>query len=687
MKLELQLCLAALFVGVFSFSAQARTKDPAEAAFKEKFGQDVREVRRTRTTADDAEFAKRLLTEANSDKHDPALTLYIYEQSYEFGLRDARGYPTASQALDKLLEKTETRTYDIAEMRLALYEKWHEAEPERDSADSEALIDRCMQLARESIESDETDKALKLLNRVSRFATRIDSPRKNDVRDSISDLVRMRKTLEKIAELEEAMGTDPKAADKLAMIFLADLDDPVEAESYANQMFDQVLADKVRLAAMGFEFTTPDQASQAGAFYYSLVTESKTSDSIAMLIRARVWLTEYLSRNLPEDQAPTIKATKETLAEIDSDLLKRGIGKKLRRKLSSVLRGDGQFGRPADVQAAIDKAVEWLYTQHKGERHWEIDPANHRNYGGYTALVVYALLMADEEPKLNGDLSRAIYFMMNHNMTGVYGRCFRIHAWEVMPRRERYRQTLTQDVSWIRKAGTRHGFWGYTATGKDVIPGSRLDMSTTLAGGLGLWIGEAVGGISAKQVYWERTARALIDHQLEDNGWSYNPATMTKSTGSMTAAGLTLLHASYPHLGDVTKKQADKAIERGMKWMDENFSPTTNVNKGGRHHYYFAAVQHVGLFSGRKEFKELDWYDAIAEHLLKSQTAAGSWGTGVSDTAFAIAFLCRGGIVYEGSEHEEFHTESESESESETEAEDEAEPEVGEEQPQAADTE
>lgn len=658
MSTSLRLCVAILLICTTSISVQAKATDPAEIAFKEKFGQAVREVRLTRTTGDDAEFAQRLLTEADSGNHDPALTLLLYKKAYEFGLRDKRGFEAADQSLDKLLEKDETNPFDVGEMRVALFEKWYEAEPDRDPADYEAFIDHCLQLSRESIKLGDSERALKLLNRVNRFASRIDSPRKNDVRDSITDLVRTRKTLEEIAELEAILDTDPTAADKLAMVYLAHLDNPDKASLYAHDMDDLALAAKVLLAATDFDLATPEGASEAGMFYFSLVTDKKTRQPVPMLIRARVWLTEFLSRDhddLDEEaQAQAIQAARDTLGEIDAELLKRGIGKKLRRKMSSLLRGEGQFDRPAEIQAAIDKGVEWLYLQHNEETHWDKDQPGHRNYAGYTALVVYALLMADEEPKLNGDLSRAVHFMMNADMKGIYPICFRIHAWEVLPRRERYRQTLMQDVNRLRQGATRHGFWGYTLSGNDVKPGSRLDLSTTLAGGLGLWIGEEVGGIAAKKVFWERTARALIDHQLADNGWSYNPATEKTGTGSMTAGALALLHASYPHLGEATKTKTDEAIARGMKWMDENFDATKNVNRGGFKNYYFAAVQHAGLFSGRRDFRELNWYESIAEHLVKTQAPNGAMGS-VEETAFAIAFLCRGGIVYEpsGSEHGE----------------------------------
>lgn len=659
--LKALLCVGVLLLCGLTGSARAQASGPAtqaeaaeaaaraEAAFDEKFGDQVREVRLTRETDDDAKFAERLLSEARSGDHDTGLTRVLYEKAYAFGLRDPAGYRAAGEALDLLLEADDARRFDVAELRLALLEKWHKEAADGRGPDFEGFIDRGLALSREAIEAGEADWALRFLNRVNRLASRIDSPRKSDIRDTIIDLVRLRKTLDEIARLEEALGTRPGAADELAMVYLADLDEPAEAVAYADRMQDRALAEKVRLAATGFEQATAEQAAEAGRFYFDLFSDNQTRDPVAMLIRARVWLSEYLSREPGDAQA--VQAAKDTLGEIDQQLLQRGIGKKLRRKMSSLLRGEGRFDRPADIQAAIDKGVEWLYSRHNDERHWEQDNPSHRNWGGYTALVVYALLMADEDPRINADLSRATHFMMNAELKGTYALCFRIHAWEVMPRRERYRQVLMRDVQRLRQGATRHGFWGYTMSGNDVKPGSRLDVSTTLAGGLGLWIGEEVGGVSPKAIYWERIARGLIKHQLADDGWCYNPATGQTSQGAMTAGALALLHAAYPHLGEATKNKADEAIERGLKWMDAHFSPTTNVNRAGFKNYYFAAVQHAGLFAGRRSFGEMDWYDSIAEHLVKTQSADGAMGD-VAETAFAVAFLCRGGLDYEPSDSE-----------------------------------
>ncbi|MEO0477188.1 MAG: hypothetical protein AAF085_14660 [Planctomycetota bacterium] len=209
-------CAGLLIVFTSTLTAQEDTPDAvvteaeaareaAEAAYKEKFFEDERNVRGTRVTNDDAEFAQRLYTEAGSGEYDAYLSRLLYEKAYAFGLRDKRGYQAAYDSLDKLLELDASRQYEIVEMRLALMEKWKDDDPELTDPDPEAVIDTCLELSRAWGAAGDHDRAMKLLNRANRYAMRIDSPRKNDVRDGITDLTRMRKTLEKIAELEEAI--------------------------------------------------------------------------------------------------------------------------------------------------------------------------------------------------------------------------------------------------------------------------------------------------------------------------------------------------------------------------------------------------------------------------------------------------------------------------------------------------
>lgn len=632
-------------------TASLAQADQATVGFMLLFGDDVRAVEATEQTEDDARLAERLFQEAESGQHADALTMLLYEKTYEYGMKDLTGYPTADQALGRMLEKDDARSREIGDMRLALLEKWIATERDENQQglnvlNPDELIDLYLDQSRLAAEARDIEQAIKYLRRCNEFTSKTRSPRRNEIKEAIGELYQLRKLLKDIAELEEQLDADPAAAGKLAMIHLTEFDDPAKAATYADRMSDKQLAAKIRLAAMDFELATADNAKDTGAFYLGLVNDGQARQPVPMLIRAKAWLTEYLSRRQGGDQE--IKAVNDMLAQVDQGLLRQGVGQKLARIMAGRVRGDGQFERPADIQAAIDRGVAWLYTMRDPERQWEQDAETHRNWGGYTALAVYALLMADEDPQANRDLNRATNFMMNADLKGTYALCFRIHAWEVLPQRERFRRVLQRDVLALRGGLTRHGFWGYTMTGKDVVPGKKLDLSTTLAGGLGIWIGEEVGGISPKASDWERIARGIIRHQREDSGWAYNAAASEVSHGSMTAGALALLHAGYPHLSDETKTKVDESIAGGMKWMDENFSPTTNVNRGNFTNYYFAAVQHAGIFAARRDFREMDWYESIAKHLLQSQFGDGSWGS-VQETAFAIAFLCRGGIVYEPS--------------------------------------
>ncbi len=648
---RLRLALLALLVIAGLMTAARAQADQAAVGFTVLFGDEARAVDNTEATDDDARFAEKLFGEAESAQHPPELTIRLYEKAYHYGLRDVTGFAVADRALGRLVEKDATRSLEVGEMRLVLLEKWHESErskeeSQRNAAVAEDLIDQYLLLGRLALDAREIDRALKYLQKGVDFATRSRSPRKGELTDAIMDLYQTRKLLKEIEQLQGLLATDATAADKLAMIYLTQLDDPAQAATYVERMQDQALAASIRLAATEFEVATPANAKDAGAFYLGLVTDGKAPKPVPMLIRAKVWLTEYLSRE--EGEVQEIKLAHDMMGQVDQALLAQGVGQKLGRKMAGKVRGDGQFARPADVQAAIDLGVRWLYTQRDPQRHWEQDPETHRNWGGWTSLAVYALLMADEDPQTNSALNRAANFVMNADLKGTYPLCFRIHVWEVLPQRERFRKVLTSDVSKLRGGMTRYGFWGYTMAGNDVDPDKKLDLSTTLAGGLGVWIGESVGGIKPKPADWERIALALIKYQREDFGWAYNPALADVSHGSMTAGALALLYASYPHLTDQTKAKVDQTIAQGVKWMDANFSPTTNVNRGSFTNYYFAAVQHAGLFSGQREFRDMDWYESIKKHLLETQFPDGSWGN-VQETAFAIAFLCRGGIIYEPS--------------------------------------
>src|SRR6185503_1301932 len=98
----------------------------------------------------------------------------------------------------------------------------------------------------------------------------------------------------------------------------------------------------------------------------------------------------------------------------------------------------------------------------------------------------------------------------------------------------------------------------------------------------------------------------FIKNQLADGGWNYMGTSET--TGSMTAAGLTVLFITqdYLHakdalqLGGERGQPYQKSLDLGLQWMDKNFSATDNPGRAGHYFYYMYGVERVGMASGYK---------------------------------------------------------------------------------------
>src|SRR5256885_10254039 len=96
---------------------------------------------------------------------------------------------------------------------------------------------------------------------------------------------------------------------------------------------------------------------------------------------------------------------------------------------------------PAEVDAAIAKGKQFLYSLQRPEGRWEPDPQRKGNshhdhpkmqgatWGGFTALATYALLASGENPQ-DPRLAKAIEFLKGADMTGVYAVGVRCLGWQ-----------------------------------------------------------------------------------------------------------------------------------------------------------------------------------------------------------------------------------------------------------------
>jgi hypothetical protein len=330
------------------------------------------------------------------------------------------------------------------------------------------------------------------------------------------------------------------------------------------------------------------------------------------------------------------------------------------------LNGAAHAATPVEVNAAISRACRYLYSRQNPKGQWENDTVRkgmehdfaHRQgdtFGGFTAVAVYALLSAGEDPQ-DARLQKAITFLENADMVGIYSLGLRANVWTQLPPTKIYREMSQRDAKLIilemqtGKENPARGFWDYGAGhGLDLHAAApRFDHSVSQYGVLGLWAC-AQNGVDIKRSVWEMIDDGWKRHQYPDGGWAYEsaPPQPTTETLSMTAAGVATLFVTQemlnPNIGaECRGNVADDHIERALDWIAVHFDEIKNA-------YGYYGVQRIGAASGRKYFGTIDWYAVGAEKLVKSQNADGSWigaAGGMEDpipcTAFSLLFLARG---------------------------------------------
>ena len=457
-------------------------------------------------------------------------------------------------------------------------------------------------------------------------------------------LARQQEVKDLIAKL--AANPDDEATTKrLADIFLFEYDRPERAKTYIDTLGDESTKAKLALVLGEFESLTESQCLELAEWYRLRGEAEGAANPVAMHIRAKAYYERYLTLHLTQD-AQRIDVIR-TKWQVDRALSRLGVGMKKARRLVRDVRGGGAID--PRIEQAIARGVQWLYANQDAETYWESDTkTSDRDYGGSTAVACYALTMAGEDPQSNPQLRQAVDWVFKLPMQGTYSVCFRAHLWETLEANAVADNVMRRDARRMVRGGFKDGTHGYI-----IEPQTKVgDMSTTLAAYLTYWLGE-IGGIeSATDMHWSQMCYTLIKRQNEDGSWAYRPD--REANLAMTAAAMTILlmAKNEDHFIDEFaeyRPDFDAALDKGFYWLSANYSAAPG---GNWPNYALAAVQHVGLLAERKHFGDQDWYGQAAEALIKSQAEDGSWPVGegrakITNTAFAVIFLARGGMEYD----------------------------------------
>ncbi len=309
------------------------------------------------------------------------------------------------------------------------------------------------------------------------------------------------------------------------------------------------------------------------------------------------------------------------------------------------------FASVTDEQVGdtIDRMKEYLfYKQDPQTGSWEFRSrsgglaSDALQIGGETALVTLALLISGESAQ-NPKIARAVKFLREVKMKGLYAVAIRAHVWAHLP--PDYIPLLEMDASWLINAANRHklGLFDYQP-----IPSDRVDHSSTQYGMLGLWEASK-RGLRIPNKYWERWVLHFINAQRDDGGWTYSSNPDGITTGSMTAAGLTALYVGQQQLYRDRKtpdQRVTQAITKGLAWLDQRFEGHNNPNANEWTYYYLYGIERVALSSGISYLNGKDWYQTGASHIVQKVQEDDSGG--IDDefvsTAFALMFLSRGRV-------------------------------------------
>lgn len=311
--------------------------------------------------------------------------------------------------------------------------------------------------------------------------------------------------------------------------------------------------------------------------------------------------------------------------------------------------------------AAVERGVEWLLLQQQRDGTWSHEELRHPS--GQTALAAYTLLKAGLPPGhaavqrarawIEAELPETTYTLGVELML-----CGALREPALEPRVRAMVQRLQDSAL--------EGEWGYPLTHADPVWIDRVgrpDLSNTQYAVLGLRSAAHLGVEAPRRLWQDVFERTLayqespraVDSELllgrkvsgrvDAAGFCYVRDGSAAPSGSMTAAGVTVLGVAREMLGKSfgarRERQIEESWEHAVRWLAANWSVSSNPGSGGWHKYYLYGLERVGSVWQTEELLGKRWFDEGAAELITTQAENGSWGDSNPDTCFAVLFLTR----------------------------------------------
>jgi hypothetical protein len=315
------------------------------------------------------------------------------------------------------------------------------------------------------------------------------------------------------------------------------------------------------------------------------------------------------------------------------------------------------------VNAAIDRGVQYVRSQHTKQRQWEglfLSIAAGQD-GGVTALATLALLNCGATAQ-DREVASGLDYLRTVPPTATYPVGLQTMVF-AEARQAKDRNLIQRNVDWLIRAAYRKNGriagWHYQA---DPI---MWDGSNTQYALLGLYAGKQAGARIDPQV-WEQLEQLYRERMKADGPttgyWTYQDDGPSFTMTVAGVCGLLIagmgLDASQQRLDPASgvaaacgRYRADDQLGRGLNWIGNHFA-FAGAKRSKSTFYNIYGIERVGRLSGLRFLGNKDWYREGCKELVSTQKPDGRWSrndgtdnidsTNVISTSFALLFLSKG---------------------------------------------
>jgi len=261
---------------------------------------------------------------------------------------------------------------------------------------------------------------------------------------------------------------------------------------------------------------------------------------------------------------------------------------------------------------------------------------------GVTSLAMYALLKAGVPPD-DPAIKKAFHSLRYLPFERTYSVSTLIMAVDAMNNPD-HDLLIQKAAGWLEdNLNPNQKLWGY--------PHGTPDMSNTQYAALALLKAEKHGFEASKKL-WESLTNGALRRQTDCGGFGYRGNLWPEAHGTMTASGLTILAICLKHIDGSLKVKAERAVEKGLAYMDRVFTTTGNfylpsalikhqhpTNRNTCFHFYYLyGIERAAALNDRTEFGGRNWYNEGVATILKYEAGNDAWEDLVN-TSFALLFM------------------------------------------------